>query len=96
MEGGAHGLKWGGNADVIRVGGKRVSGLARYCNDAGKWNNVVFAPKPNRAHTWGVKVMSGKRILPGEEIFVGYGHVYWKSTAADDKLANALMKEEHS
>jgi hypothetical protein len=58
---------------------RRCAGLARYCNDGGKCNNVTFAPKIDRKKTWGIKVLRGKVIEKGDEIFVPYGDTYrWK------------------
>jgi hypothetical protein len=60
--------------------GLLVGGLARYCNDAGpKRNNVIFTQKPDTRKVCGIKVLQGKEICNGDEIFWGYGGVYWKT-----------------
>lgn len=64
---------------MVKLGGKRISGLARYCNDGGPMNNVVFCPKDDRVQTWGVKVLPGKTIRQGDEILVSYGEDYWRA-----------------
>ena len=71
------------DAGVVRRGWKRVSGLARYCNDAGnKRNNAVFTAKVGTVHTWGIKVLPlGKQISPGEEIYVAHGKLFWEKYA---------------
>jgi len=66
-----NGKLFGGDASVIREGGKRVSGLARYCNDMGTKNNIMFAAKEEIKRTWGVRVKAaGYTITRGQEIFV--------------------------
>ena len=70
------------DAGVVRRGRKQVSGLARYRNDAGnKRNNAVFTAKMGTVHTWGIKVLPGKQISPGEEVYVAYGQWFWKKYA---------------
>jgi hypothetical protein len=69
----------GCDAGKIMNGERPGAGLARYCNDDGKRNNVTFAPKMDRKKTWGIKVLAGKVIERGDEIFVAYGDTYrWK------------------
>jgi hypothetical protein len=76
-----NGEKWyGGDAAVLKVGGKKISGLARYCNDGGKQNNAIFTKKEGTVYTWGIKVISGKQIKFGQEIFISYGNQFqWPS-----------------
>ena len=54
-----------------------IPGLARYCNDGGPMNNVVFTMKVHgRLIFYGIKVRPGVLLLPGYEIFVSHG---WKT-----------------
>ena len=68
------------DAGCIMRGGKTIAGLARYCNDAGrKKTNVIWTAKSDRVQTWGARVLPGKVIEKGDEIFIEYGDVYWKT-----------------
>jgi hypothetical protein len=69
----------GGDAGIVCIGGVIRAGLARYCNDTrSARNNVMFTPKSGRKNVCGIKVLPGKTILRGEELFVTYGKGYWK------------------
>ena len=74
------GVTYGGDARIVLIGGKLNAGLARYCNDAGARNNVTFTPKPERKKVFGIKVLPGKSLRRGEEIFVAYGRQYWETS----------------
>jgi len=45
--------------------------------------NVIWVEKEGRAQTWGAKVLPGKVVEKGEEIFVDYGEVYWKTLGSE-------------
>ena len=67
-----------GDAAQTVVGGRRGSGLGRYCNDGGrKRTNTRFSAKEGTARTWGVRAVG--MIHKGDEIFTSYGDLYWKS-----------------
>jgi SET domain-containing protein len=87
----------GRNAYLYYINSKRVinakphkTALARYANDAKGWsqtkglrNNAEYVEKHKR-----VFIKSTRRILKGDEIFVGYGREYWemmKKTAEKKK-----------
>jgi hypothetical protein len=74
------GVTYGGDAGTVLIGGKLNAGLARYCNDAGARNNVTFTLKPETKKVFGIKVLPGKSLRPGEEIFVAYGSQYWEKS----------------
>jgi SET domain-containing protein len=83
----------GYNAYLYYINSKRVidakpykKALARYANDARGWskmkglrNNAEYIEKNQRCY-----IKSTRKILKGEEIFVGYGKEYWDT-----------MKESH-
>jgi len=70
----------GGDAGIVCApSGLLKAGLGRYCNDTrSARNNVMFTPKSGRKNVCGIKVLPGKTILCGEEVFVTYGKGYWK------------------
>jgi len=77
----------GKNGYLYYINSKRVidakpykKALARYANDARGWgraeglrNNAEYIEKDKRCY-----IKSTRRILKGEEIFVGYGREYWQ------------------
>ncbi len=77
---------------------RTLSALARYANDAsglvrkkGVTNNAIYAEE-------GVKVFiqSKKDILPGSEIFVGYGKDYWNVIRHNIKVEKQRQKEREA
>lgn len=70
-------MKLEGDASQMVCGRRKASGLARYCNDAGKLNNVKFSAAEQRSQTWGVRALID--IKKGTELLVSYGDLYWKS-----------------
>jgi hypothetical protein len=71
------GERLGCDGGKIWNGKRKGSGLARYCNDGGNRNNVMFTKKDSCKRTWGIKVLPEKSIDKGDEIFVDYGKLYW-------------------
>ena len=76
----------GKNGYLYYISSKRVidakpykKALARYANDARGWsraeglrNNSEYIEKDQRCY-----IKSTRKILKGQEIFVGYGREYW-------------------
>lgn len=86
----------GCDARSIKEGRQRKSGLARYCNDNVKGNNVMFAPKSQRVHTWGIRVLPGKVLLPGEEIFVSYGKTFWEKYKTKEHKGEESLQDSNN
>lgn len=54
------GVKFGRDAGIVRIGGKLNAGLARYRNDVGSRNNVIFIRKFNKKKICDIKILPGK------------------------------------
>ncbi len=87
----------GTNGYLYYINSKRVINakpykkvIARYANDAKGWNrsaglknNAEYIEKEKRCF-----IKSTRKILKGEEIFVGYGREYWEMMKKLDREKN--------
>ncbi len=78
--------------------GRTLSALARYANDArglvrktGVANNAIYTEQGLR-----VFIQAKKDILPGSEIFVGYGKDYWDVIRHNSKVEKLRQKEREA
>jgi hypothetical protein len=52
--------------------------MLRFVNDYGNNHNNCFAEIMPFANRWALYYITNKSILPGEEISISYGNLYWK------------------
>ncbi|RYY57044.1 MAG: SET domain-containing protein-lysine N-methyltransferase, partial [Chitinophagaceae bacterium] len=83
------------NRNHVIDASKSLAAIARYSNDAtglsriqGLSNNAEYIEDGKR-----VFIVSKKDIMPGEEIFVGYGKEYWQTIRHNIRVEEQRKKE---